>query len=235
MLNFVSIIYQFFYCPNVDLHPRTRQLIENMYPNIAWENIQFYNRLPWYLRYARINAIVIPSFYNNNVHIYLNEYIGSKEKDWNLIMVHESMHLLQHQYYNGAFPIQLGFYHRFIRRYLAFWLEIPKKNLIAKNSTYTDHPFEKQAFYQENDFEQVEAHFKAHEIPLFLKYFPYLVKTHYYIQEPHWLAKLIAWPLCTLIQLLLFVLDIPSRGLRWVLGRWLKRFDRLPPAKIHYK
>lgn len=214
-----------------------------MYPTIDWQQVTFYDRLPWFFRFARINALVVPAFYSKKIHVYLNQYLHSKEKPWTQIIVHESMHLLQYQFYRSNQTFNAGFMHRFVRRYFAYWLQTFIISFFGKSKRikssisqkmYLHNPFEKQAYQQEYDFVNVKAHFIAHEIPIFLQLFPYLVRKHYYMGPPLLVSRCIAWFICFWVQCSLSILKVPYRLLSIIIQKCLARFNKLPPSRLPY-
>ncbi|MCE3278582.1 MAG: hypothetical protein K0S44_773 [Bacteroidetes bacterium] len=136
-----SITENFFLKKHVP-KPSTIALLQNIYPTVNWQRVDFYEGLPWYTPIIApyVTAQALPQFYSfSRFRIYLKKFDESRAQCLADI-VHEGMHVLQGMSYMKGYG--LGMFRGFIVRYGAFFMKYG----------YRNNPFEIPAYDQEYRF-----------------------------------------------------------------------------------
>lgn len=122
--------------------PELMQMLKVIYPKMNWEQIQFFEGIPWFTRYVApyVTAQALPDTYSlRKLNIHVKTY---DEKSWNILadLVHEAYHMVQYERFNKAWG--LGFFRWFLVYYNACYI----------TRGYRNNPFEIPAYEQEYAF-----------------------------------------------------------------------------------
>jgi len=143
-----------FFLKKHTLQPSTQKLLRNLYPNINWKRVDFYEGLPWFtpLIAPYVNAQALPQFYSlGRFSIYLKK-IDESRAQCLADLVHESFHVLQAlQAWKGY---GLGILRGFTVYYLAFFMRYG----------YANNPMEIPAFDQEFRFLYFCERYRQHGV-----------------------------------------------------------------------
>jgi hypothetical protein len=122
--------------------PSTIELLENLYPGVQWERVEFYEGLPWFTAFIApfVTAQALPHFYSfGKYKIYLLRFDESRAQCLADI-VHEAFHVFQAMQFMNGYGI--GFLRGLMIYYNALFLRFG----------YRMNPFEIPAYDQEFRF-----------------------------------------------------------------------------------
>lgn len=149
-------------------------LLIKMYPTINWDNVSFYEGLPWFISSKLAKGIALPSVYNTHkLKVYLKAFNFQTNKDIGLI-IHEVYHVLQYQEIGVK---GFGFFRPFMVKYFALW--------IGGGFKYRTHKMEVPAYDHESNYYKAirklkvnlcEETFSHEMIDSLLEEFPELIK-----------------------------------------------------------
>lgn len=123
---------------------RVMQILKVIYPSLNWNEINFYEGIPWFAKYVApyVTAQALPDTYSlRKLNIYVKRY---DENSCNVLadIVHEAYHMVQYERFAKAWGI--GFLRTFIVYYNACYL----------TRGYRNNPFEIPAYEQEYAFQR---------------------------------------------------------------------------------
>ena len=118
------------------------QLLKTLYPTVNWNNVHFYNSLPWFIPSSQASAITLPGTYNfTRINIYFDNNFDPCSCGGLATIVHEGLHVLQ---YTDIGLGGLGFIRLFMIQYFGC--------LAANGFHYDDNPMEIEAYAEERRF-----------------------------------------------------------------------------------
>ncbi len=145
----LSNFYNWFKPEEIEKPDCVLRLLKTIYPTVNWNNVHFYNRLPWFIPSSQASAITLPGNYDfTQIHIYFDNNFNPCSCAGLSTIVHEGFHVLQ---YTDIGIGGVGFIRLFMIYYLSCWI----KNLIKYgnwNDAYFNNPMEIAAYAQEEKF-----------------------------------------------------------------------------------
>lgn len=131
-----------FFLKKHQLQPSTMKLLKDLYPEVDWGRVDFYEGLPWYTPFIApyVSAQALPQFYSfSRFRIYLKKFDESRAQCLSDI-VHEGFHVLQAMRFWKGYG--LGIFRGFTVYYSALYTKYG----------YRNNPFEIPAYDQEFRF-----------------------------------------------------------------------------------
>ncbi|MGZ3922095.1 MAG: hypothetical protein ACXVC7_17475 [Bacteroidia bacterium] len=122
--------------------PSTIKLLQDIYPNINWSRVDFYEGLPWFtpLIAPYVTAQALPQFYSfGKYRIYLKKF-DEQRAQCLADIVHEAYHIMQ------AMQFANGYGFGFLRGMMVYY------NALFVKYGYRQNPFEIPAYDQEYRF-----------------------------------------------------------------------------------
>jgi hypothetical protein len=133
-------------------------LLKGLYPLMNWDNIRFYEPLPYFMRKGFVIAMALPATYlRKRLDIHLKRY-DCNDVYHLATLVHECYHA--HQYQRLATFWEFGYCRRFMVYYLGWYVCLYAKNMFkfrfdrsrVSYESYRFHPFEIPAYDMEARF-----------------------------------------------------------------------------------
>jgi len=140
--NFLLLARENFFLRRHDINEDTLNVLRELYPNVNWKRVDFYEGLPWFtpLVAPYVTCQALPRFYSfGGFRIYLKKFDESRAQCVADI-VHEAFHVMQGMHFNNGYG--LGFFRGWMVYYIAFF---------GKHG-YRQNPFEIPAYDQEFRF-----------------------------------------------------------------------------------
>lgn len=142
--NLKEIIKTSFFLRKHTPRAETIQLLYDIYPQVNWSRVDFYEGLPWFtpLVAPYVTAQALPDFYSfGRFRIYLKKFDEDRAQCISDI-VHEAFHVLQGMHFAKGYGF--GFFRIWMVYYIAFFTKYG----------YRNNPFEIPAYDQEYRFLQ---------------------------------------------------------------------------------
>ena len=136
-------VWHAYFPEEINVPDCVRKLLEFLYPTINWDNVSFYDGIPYYMNGGQI-AMTMPDAYSFTK---IDIYFGSGKwnpctKDGLATIVHEGFHVLQmHDVLGGA---GIGMVRPFLMQYLSCYA--------GDGFDYNSHPMELAAYHMEGLF-----------------------------------------------------------------------------------
>jgi hypothetical protein len=140
--NFFQLIKTNFYLRKHTPLPSTLKLLQDLYPNVNWNRVDFYEGLPWFtpLVAPYVTCQALPRFYSlSGFRIYIRKFDESRAQCLADI-VHEAFHVMQAMRFGRGYGV--GFFRGWMLYYIA---------VFARHG-YRQNPFEIPAYDQEYRF-----------------------------------------------------------------------------------
>jgi hypothetical protein len=140
--NFAEDVSSRFFLRKHQPLPATMEVLSNLYPEMDWQRVSFYEGLPWFTPIVApfVNAQALPDFYScSRFRIYLRKFDETRAQCVADI-AHEAFHILQ------AMQHARGYGAGFLRIWLIYYLAVYMKH------GYRQNPFEVPAYDQEYRF-----------------------------------------------------------------------------------
>lgn len=138
-ISLLSLFKNWFSPKKIILSHDVELFLQTMYPDVNWQNISFYEGLPWFILSSKATAIALPESYSfSKMNIYLTNFDENSIEKLG-ILVHESFHALQ---YTAIGVSGLGFIRLFMVKYFSFWVA----------NGYRSNPMEIDAYKHEEGF-----------------------------------------------------------------------------------
>jgi hypothetical protein len=138
----LKVVHENFFLRKHTPLPSTIQLLRDLYPNVNWNRVDFYEGLPWFtpLVAPYVTAQALPDFYSfTRYRIYLRKFDESRAQCLADI-VHEGYHIMQ------AMEFWKGYGIGFLRGLMIYY------NALFFKFGYRSNPFEIPAYDQEFRF-----------------------------------------------------------------------------------
>jgi hypothetical protein len=122
--------------------PSTIQLLRDLYPNVNWNRVEFYEGLPWFTPAVApyVTCQALPQFYSfSKFRIYIKKFDEGRARCLADI-VHEAFHVMQ------AMHFARGYGFGFFRIWMLYYVAVFMKH------GYRQNPFEVPAYDQEFRF-----------------------------------------------------------------------------------
>src|SRR5436190_6851302 len=103
--------------------PSTIQLLKDLYPNVNWNRVDFYEGLPWFTPAVApyVTCQALPQFYSfSKFRIYIKKFDESRAQCLADI-VHEAFHVMQAMHFAKGYG--LGFFRVWMLYYVAVFMK----------------------------------------------------------------------------------------------------------------
>lgn len=139
---FLSSVRNNFFLRKHIISAPTLKLLQDIYPTVNWQRVDFYEGLPWFTPMVApyVTAQALPDFYSfGKFRIYIKKFDESRDQCLSDI-VHEGFHIVQYLQFGNGYG--LGFLRGLMVYYNALFLK----------HGYRQNPFEVPAYDQEHRF-----------------------------------------------------------------------------------
>lgn len=213
-MKFGQQLYNGIFPQAINLSAKDQQLLQQMYPNIDWNYVRYYNSIPWFMHFSTTIGTALPDSYNSRfINVYFRNFEEMPIYQKLLILVHEAFHIQQYQELSsmGKKTTGWGFNRRFMRYYLGWYFQsfyqaifkLKRSFKDASHHAYRQHPMEVPAYDHEAHFEAFISDYRGHAVGVFFQQNPsFIIHDSKLPQAPSFVFHLMGSGLALFISLI---------------------------------
>lgn len=200
-----SIKHSFFLKKHV-VKPSTIQLLEDIYPTVNWDRVDFYEGLPWFtpLIAPYVTAQALPQFYSfSRFRIYLKKFDESRAQCLADI-VHEGLHVLQGMHFWKGYGF--GIFRGFTVYYSALYVKYGYRNNPLEIPAY-DQEFRFLGFCEKHHQHGIEPPIDISELRDIYKESTLVFKDYQFRYKENYLVLAGSFIFCFLLAIVKPIID----------------------------